>query len=281
MALAVVADLLVVVLLQRVDHVGDLVGTGHLLGQLLRHPRDVRLQRAQRELQLSRVLDGLEQLERRVRVRGRRHVVGHVRRKPGDGLAALMQGALDEDRSRAGHRYHAVEGVHVAHQLAAVAVCRDDQRAGVRGAHRRRVEADRLRDAEALRQVAHGLAERLPPQVGLGAGQEEEGAPCFVTKHAQVQLQVIDVRDLVLRDGHRGAARAVVNELIVAKRGERAGVQRRLEVLGGSLDGVAGVGVTLHCHHERRAVRGFLADGGRRVFQFIHARRIRHVLPPK
>ena len=156
----------------------------------------------------------------------------------------------------------------------------DHQGAGVRSAHRSRVEANGLADAEAVREIRYCITKGIPPQVRFRSGKQQEGLALLIAHNTHVQLQISHIGDLGVRQRHRRAAGTVINQLVVAKRCHCPRLQRRLEVVSGGLNGVACIGVTVHCDDQGRTVLRLPAHLRSWVLKFVHRTFLRHGFRP-
>jgi hypothetical protein len=111
----------------------------------------------------------------------------------------------------------------------------------VRHRHRHGAHADHPAHAEALDDLADGAGEGLPPDVGLGTGEEQERRTAGVAHRADDQPGRLVVGVVVADEGHRGPAGAVVVQRVDVEGGHHLALRQVGQVPRGQLRGLAGV----------------------------------------
>jgi hypothetical protein len=125
----------------------------------------------------------------------------------------------------------------------------------VRDGHRHRAEAHDPRDAEVLDHLAHGARERLPPDVRLGAAQQQEGRAARVAQGTDDQARRLVVGVVVADEGHRWPPGAVVVERVDVEGGHHLALGQLGEVVRRELGRLARVEESGE-HADQRQVTG-------------------------
>ena len=174
-----------------------------------------------------------------------RHVDGEARRRRG----RLSPSRSCEQRGHAARHLHGAEdgGLVAADEPRVGGVRALPDRAGVRHRHRDAVDADREGDAEGLDQLPDRLDDPLPLVVRLEAVQHEERLAVAVDHAVEHQRRVGVAGPAVAVEDHRGAAAAVVDQLVDVEGRDDGVLERGEDVLGHQLAG---------CARRRRSRRG-------------------------
>ena len=224
----------VVLPLQGGDHVGDLLVGGEVADDLGLAVLGLGAQPGQVDGQPAGDLDLLEQRGRGPRVVHLREVVRDVRDEAHRVVAPLAEPDLQQRLGTARDPQLAAPRALAGEQVGVVGVVGDRDRPGVRHRHRHRAHADDAGHAEALDDLAHRAAERLPAVVGLRPLQQEVRRPAGVLEQPDDQPRRVVRLVVVAHEGHRGPAGAVVVELVdvegrhdAARRRGRRGAGRR------------------------------------------------------
>jgi hypothetical protein len=144
--------------------------------------------------------------------------------------------------------------------------------------HRNGSQTDDPPDGQSLGQQAHRRDEPLPPQIRLQACEQQKRRADTVVQRVKVEFGLLVVGEMVGLERHQRTPGPVVEQFVDRKGRHQFGVQGVLQVLGGQLDGVPGVGKALQGVDQHRPA----AVGGRqlrsRELQLVHPGLVRLVL---
>ena len=201
----------------------------------------------------------LKRSDRREGIVGVGEVVRNEQHKPGRGVGELPEPVLDQVKRGCRHLGTGLPHRHRLNELRAVAADGDADRAGVRHRHRDRVDPGCRGDTVFLNHRQHSRGESLPLEVGLIAGEQQEGLADFVLREVQLQFRGLVVAQVVLIEVHRGAACPVVQQFVVVE-GQHGAVLKSLEkVLADLADRVARIRESGQASYQVEAV-GHLND---------------------
>ncbi len=126
-------------------------------------------------------------------------------------------------------------------EVGARAADRGAQRARVRHGHGDRVHPRDRRDLQSLGEAHDGLGERLPREVRLVAGEQDERAPQRVVRERELQPRRTVVGEVVCLERDDRAPGAVVQQHVVDERDHGRGLQLVAEEVDDLRDGAAGI----------------------------------------
>ena len=197
-------------LLERADHARELGVALHLPLDLGEELAPVLPQLIGRE---EKAGGGRDALERRHRCRGElgvSQVVRHEEDEPGERVVALGEPVLEQVQGVAGHLRARAPHREGLDEILPIAADRHADGPGVRHGHGDRVHPGRRRDPVARDELLDRLREPLPLEVGLVAGEEEEGRADIVLCQPQGERGLAKLGQPGLVEEQHGAPGAIV-----------------------------------------------------------------------
>src|SRR5579875_1979852 len=241
--------------LELADHRGVLLGLGDELVHLAAACVGGLGELARRQVEAGDRREPLDEGERRRCVRHAGDVVRDARPQADRGDPGARALLADDVRDPCRHVERPGDEADPVRERGVRGRRGEPDRPGVRHGRREGAEADDEADVELDRELADLGGERLPPEVGLRAHEEEQAGPSPVAAGAQLRLGPADRPAHPVVDAKAGPTGPLVDEVGEVERGELLRLQGLEERRHGARRGEAGVDPALERDHEDRARR--------------------------